>query len=258
MDGGDGDKGGGALVEKGRGRDKLEREGDEVEHQKNSSATCTAHSQGTQDLAVHGDANEKEDNEEGDAADDNIGDVAKGMRRSESQRRVWCLDACIWYLPKQKDPAEACAKIAHGYRGMVKTTTTMRETVLNFFNKTDSTFRSVEARLPTPPSQHHTWETTVPVVVDLHRVECIVGQVESSTGMSGELLTTVATLPGLLLWNQKSSLNSPCALKLQMHEQFAMHDAMVLLLYSLRFAYANLGSQQLTDFGVKKATGIKY
>ncbi|KAF8512884.1 hypothetical protein JB92DRAFT_2830559 [Gautieria morchelliformis] len=44
-------------------------------------------------------------------------------------------------------------------------------------------------------------------------------------------------------------LPSPCALKLQMHEQFAMHDAMVLLLYSLRFAYANLGSQQSVCYG---------
>ncbi|KAF8476528.1 hypothetical protein JB92DRAFT_2838129 [Gautieria morchelliformis] len=46
VDGGDGDEGGGALVEKGRGRDELEREGDEVERQKNSSATRAAHGQG--------------------------------------------------------------------------------------------------------------------------------------------------------------------------------------------------------------------
>ncbi|KAF8521805.1 hypothetical protein JB92DRAFT_3110870 [Gautieria morchelliformis] len=72
MDGGDGDEGGGALVEKGGGRDKLEREGDDVELQKNSSATRTAHGQGTQD------------NEEGDTADNNIGDVAEGMRHSEA------------------------------------------------------------------------------------------------------------------------------------------------------------------------------
>ncbi|KAF8531851.1 hypothetical protein JB92DRAFT_2824810 [Gautieria morchelliformis] len=89
-----------------------------------------------------------------------------------------------------------------------KTTTAMRETASNFFNKTESTFRSVEARLPTPPSQHRTWETTVPVVVDLHMVECIVGRVKSSAEMSGELLTAVVTLPGLFSWNRKSSLNS--------------------------------------------------
>ncbi|KAF8503012.1 hypothetical protein JB92DRAFT_2833523 [Gautieria morchelliformis] len=179
VDGGDGDEGGRALVEKGRGRDKLEREGDEVEHQKNSSATHAAH--------AHGDADEEEDNEEGHAADDNVGDVGEGMRRAEvwdaafhgdaehpmalyvsrrfsripsrdrecsergegvecevvftnasrgdkrchsssgmvivtaegqgleqrkremkklSQRQVWCLDARIWYLPKQKYPAQ--------------------------------------------------------------------------------------------------------------------------------------------------------
>ncbi|KAF8525284.1 hypothetical protein JB92DRAFT_2826819 [Gautieria morchelliformis] len=89
-----------------------------------------------------------------------------------------------------------------------KTTTAMRETPSNFFNKTESTFRSVEARLPTPPSQHRTRETTVPVVVDLHMVECIVGRGESSVGMSGELLTAVVTLPGLFSWNQKPSFIS--------------------------------------------------
>ncbi|KAF8523404.1 hypothetical protein JB92DRAFT_3263769 [Gautieria morchelliformis] len=43
---------------------------------------------------------------------------------------------------------------------------------------TDHWRMSVEARPPTPPSQHGTRETTMPVVVDLHTVECIVGRVK--------------------------------------------------------------------------------
>ncbi|KAF8508641.1 hypothetical protein JB92DRAFT_3120694 [Gautieria morchelliformis] len=97
----------------------------------------------------------------------------------------------------------------------------MHETASNFFNKTESTFRSVEAQLPTPPSQHRTRETTVPVVVDLHMVECIVGRVESSAGMSRELLTTVVTLPGLFSWNQKSSFNSLVNVELEREEREA-------------------------------------
>ncbi|KAF8520543.1 hypothetical protein JB92DRAFT_2828148 [Gautieria morchelliformis] len=409
MDGGDGDKGGGALVEKGRGRDKLEWEGDKVEHQKNSSATHAAH--------AHGDADEEEDNEEGHTADDNVGDIGEGMRRGEawdaafhgdaehpmalyvypsifshsltsrgdkrchsscgmvivtaegqgreqrkretkklSQRRAWCLDARIWYLPKQKYPAQLmdmwvlsgnnedmksasytlaraiqgrhlvvfynCSLVNYAEPSSPSTGGVEEPTVsigyttmpahligamdeeqadladalclpwwwalevipwkyhaqregdeewltgtgawINFGRprhiphqhislkvhrsakvhmevgrvgpvamprrkgegdtgkkgaydprakfevepETESTFRSVEARLPTPPSQHRTQETTVPVVVDLHTIECIVGRVESSMGMSGELLTAVVTLPGLFSWNQKSSLNS--------------------------------------------------
>ncbi|KAF8496590.1 hypothetical protein JB92DRAFT_2834597 [Gautieria morchelliformis] len=132
MDSGDGDEGGGVQVEKGQGQDKLEQGGDEVERQKNNSAMHAAH--------AHGNANEEEDDKEGNAADNNIADIAEGLQcgeardaafcsdaehpmalyvypsntptfprviESASQRRVWCLDTRIWYLPKQKDPAQA-------------------------------------------------------------------------------------------------------------------------------------------------------
>ncbi|KAF8531850.1 hypothetical protein JB92DRAFT_2824809 [Gautieria morchelliformis] len=78
VDGGDGDEGSGALVEKGQGRDELEQEGDEVERQKNSSATRTAHGK---------------DDGEGDAADDNVGEVAEGMQRGEAQDATFHSDA---------------------------------------------------------------------------------------------------------------------------------------------------------------------
>ncbi|KAF8526741.1 hypothetical protein JB92DRAFT_2826482 [Gautieria morchelliformis] len=101
VDGGDGNEGGGALVEKGQGRDELKREGDEVEHQKNSSTTRTTHGK---------------DDEEGDAADDNVGDVGEGMRHGEAQdaafhecsergegveREVVFTNAFVWLLQEQ-------------------------------------------------------------------------------------------------------------------------------------------------------------
>ncbi|KAF8532737.1 Cys/Met metabolism PLP-dependent enzyme-domain-containing protein [Gautieria morchelliformis] len=63
-----------------------------------------------------------------------------------------------------------------------------------------------------------------------------------------QMLSYVVATHQLYYWKHSPyslRLPSPCTLELQMHEQFAMHNAMVLLLYSLRFAYANLGSQQL-------------